>query len=110
MPNLTVALIVTLLGMGSVFAIIILLWGLIAFINYIGTRLGSSANLPEDQELANKFLAAIAAVVASQALATTASEDQVEEIHAFPLPPTAIVSPWQAVMRSKILNKRGSGR
>ena len=51
-----------------------------------------------------KKKAAIAAVVV--ALAREAET----ELHEFPLPPTAIVSAWQAVNRSDILKKRGRVR
>lgn len=51
-----------------------------------------------------KKKAAIAAVVVALA------REMETELHEFPLPPTAIVSAWQAVNRSDILKKRGRVR
>ena len=39
-----------------------------------------------------------------------AQQSDSTEPHEFPLPPTAIVSAWQAVMRTRMLNKRGPTR
>ena len=52
-------------------------------------------------ENVNKEIAAI--IATSIALA---ERDQLQ-VSKFPLPPTAIVSAWQAVLRSNILSKRG---
>ena len=108
MTNLSTALIVTALGMGLVFAMIITLWGLMALL----VRLVSS---PEPKEIAavaaetisesaRKRRAAAAAVVAALL------RESITEPHEFPLPPTALVSAWQAVMRSEMLKKRGQKR
>jgi len=48
-----------------------------------------------------------AAIAVTVALAQQAD---ITEPHEFPLPPTAIVSAWQAVMRTRMLNKRGPTR
>ncbi len=99
------SLIITLIGMGLVFGAIFLLWGVMALLVKIAPGKGIFV-LPkpseEIQELARKRKAAIAAVsVAVYHLADTTQP------HEFPEPPTAFVSAWQAVMRSKMLNKRG---
>lgn len=55
-------------------------------------------------ERENKRQAAATAVALALALEAEARP------HVPPMPPTAIVSAWQAVMRSNILDKRGSVR
>jgi Na+-transporting methylmalonyl-CoA/oxaloacetate decarboxylase gamma subunit len=93
---------ITLIGMGLVFLAIILLW----FIMMLMVRLTATPKKEEiiSQEADLKRRAAIAAV--SVALAHQANTVPRE----FPLPPTALVSAWQAVMRSRMLNKRGPVR
>lgn len=55
----------------------------------------------QQDELGDKYKAAIIAI--SMALV----KDSIDAPHEFPLPPTALVSAWQAVMRSNIITKRG---
>jgi len=104
--NLSTALIITLLGMGLVFAVIVLMWGLLAALVHITNgQNGKAANGNHKAERLRKQRAAAAAV--SIALAQKSLEDRPQE---FPLPDTAIVSAWQAVLRSNILDKRGNVR
>ena len=103
---LSLALQITLLGMGLVFAVITLMWGLLSLLVHVtNEQNGSKTDLSETAEHLRKQRAAAAAV--SIALAQKALEDQPQE---FPLPDTAIVSAWQSVLRSNILNKRGNVR
>jgi len=110
MDNLSLALLITGLGMGLVFAVILLLWVLIALIVRLGgfmehSRLAESGDSSAIAMQVERQLAAALAVAVALAAAQQPAQD--DEVHIFPLPPTAVVSPWQAVMRSKILNKRG---
>lgn len=104
--NLTLSLQITLIGMSLVFGAILLLWGVLALIvRLTGTR-------PETTKPANtaaEHLLKRRAAAAAVALALT-RQAAAEEPREFPLPPTALVSAWQAVMRSNILNKRGNVR
>ncbi len=105
--NLILALQITLAGMGLVFGAIILLWGVMALLMRLTQeRETVAAEGPgaAEAELALKQQAAAAAVAAAFA------EEADGGPHVFPLPPTAIVSPWQGVMRTKMLNKRGPVR
>jgi Na+-transporting methylmalonyl-CoA/oxaloacetate decarboxylase gamma subunit len=108
MTDLTTALIITCLGMGLVFAMIILLWGLMILLVRLSTTQESAGAVgisqQDNSKINKKRLAAIAAV--SVAL----MHAQQVESHEFPLPPTAIVSAWQAVNRSEIHKKRGLKR
>jgi hypothetical protein len=111
MSDLTTSLLITLLGMGLVFAIIVLLWGLTALVTRLGGRLSRGDTGPGDPGLENKRLAAAVAVAAALALATEKTHlVQGDEARIFPPPPTAIVSAWQAVTRAKTLNRKGPGR
>lgn len=110
MNDLSTSLLITLVGMGIVFAIIVLLWGLIALVANLGGRMSRVLAVREDSELENQRLAASVAVATALALAAESESMQSVAVNPFPLPATAVVSPWQAVMRAKILNRRGSVR
>lgn len=103
--ELSNAVIITTVGMGLVFSAIILLWGLMALL----VRLAKDpeerkTRSDEAEELDLKRRAAAVAVSVALERASDA------EPHEFPLPPTALVSAWQAVMRTKILTQRGPKR
>lgn len=102
--NMSNALMITLIGMGLVFLALILLWGVMNAL----VRLARETETPAEPEMLEierrkRAAAAAVAVALSEPLNPLAP-------HAFPEPPTAIVSVWQAVMRSNILNKRGRTR
>ena len=103
--NLALAINITLIGMGLVFGAILLLWALMALL----VRFTSGATPAEESQIqqAQDRRRQAAAIAVAIALARQASS---MEPHEFPLPPTAQVSPWQAVMRTRILNKRGPTR
>lgn len=100
--SLLLSLQITLLGMGLVFGALILVWGVMAVLVRFTSR--TETRMDEEAELDLKRRAASAAVAA--ALASQSSQ----QAHEFPLPPTALVSAWQAVMRTNMLNKRGQVR
>jgi Na+-transporting methylmalonyl-CoA/oxaloacetate decarboxylase gamma subunit len=88
---------ITIAGMGLVFIAILVLWLVMALlVKLTGSR--SKENLSNEAQQA-------AAAAVTFALAERAGR---KDLHEFPLPPTAIVSAWQAVNRGKMLNKRGS--
>jgi Na+-transporting methylmalonyl-CoA/oxaloacetate decarboxylase gamma subunit len=99
-------LLITLIGMGLVFSVILLIWGLMALlVRLVKDPIKEKADTEDwllEEEL--KQRAAVAAVGAALARETSF------EPHEFPLPPTAFVSAWQAVMRSRILHRRGPVR
>ena len=94
--------------MGLVFAALILLWGLMEGL----VRLTADRPAPEpaveiatpgdDEALRKQQIAALAV-----ALALAEHDSGPRE---FPLPPTPLVSAWQAVLRSDMLKKRGQVR
>jgi sodium pump decarboxylase gamma subunit len=103
--NLSNAILITVIGMGLVFIALLLLWGAMALLMRFANK-QKDVEAPEVevtlQELRKR--AAIAAVV----VALIREADT--ELHEFPLPPTAFVSAWQAVMRSNMFKKRGNVR
>ena len=102
--NLVIALQITAIGMGLVFGAIMLLWGIMAAIMRLTADPTQEDLHIQKTELELKQHAAAAAVMVAIAGQVDA------EPREFPLPPTALVSAWQAVMRTKMLNKRGPVR
>ena len=103
--NLTQVLWITVIGMGLVFAVILLLSIFLALL----VRLTGKAEKADEIEVEPvvdelKIRAAVAAVAVLRAREVALAPLR------FPLPRTPIVSAWQAVLRSHILNKRGSVR
>jgi len=104
LQQIIVSLQITAIGMGLVFGAILLLWGIMnLLVRFARDPIQLEKEKQEEAE-ALKMQAAIAAV--SVALA----ELQSTEPHEFPLPPTALVSAWQAVTRTRVFNKRGPVR
>lgn len=109
MPDaVTTALQISVVGMGLVFGSIFLLWLVMSVLVWGTTdrKTEETQIIAPDLEIEreNKRQAAATAVALALALEVEARP------HVPPMPPTAIVSAWQAVMRSNILDKRGSVR
>jgi Na+-transporting methylmalonyl-CoA/oxaloacetate decarboxylase gamma subunit len=102
------ALQITIIGMGLVFTAILLLWGMMAILVRVtadpsqAEKKFAEQEIEEQKELARKRRAAVAAVAIAHAQLQSAAD----EIHEFPLPPTPLVSAWQAVLRTRMVNKR----
>ncbi|MBN1201631.1 MAG: OadG family protein [Anaerolineae bacterium] len=99
--NLITSLEITVVGMGLVFGAILLLWLVMALLVRFTTEREPEPTGPNADEIEMRRRAAVAAVAV--ALARQIDDTQP---HAFPLPPTAAVSPWQAVMRGRHLKQR----
>jgi len=116
LPNLNLALQIMLLGMGLVFGAILLLWGSMALL----VRLSADRQAPQevDQQPAAASPAPLEAsrreslkpLAAAAAVALALAYQRQGRPNLITLPPTSIVSAWQAVMRSNMLNKRGPTR
>jgi Na+-transporting methylmalonyl-CoA/oxaloacetate decarboxylase gamma subunit len=107
--TLTTALLITLMGMGLVFGSILLFWALMsALVRVTADRSPARGEArPEEPAIAERALkerAALAAVAVALAREAEAGPQP------FPLPPTALVSTWQAVLRAKQLGQRGAVR
>ncbi len=109
MEPLTLSLQITLVGMSLVFAALIVLWGLMELLVWLTTDKEPAEASPAEiaaplaDDRARKLQAAVVAVAVALA-------EQDAGPHEFPLPPTAMVSAWQAVLRSDMLKKRGQVR
>lgn len=109
MSNLQIALQITALGMGLVFAAIIVLWGMMNLLTRLtadktseaeSAAESSRAALPDEEDLR----ARAAAVAVALALA----QQQTSSAHSLAEPPTAIVSAWQLGMRTRQMYQKGS--
>ncbi len=99
--DLLLVLQITLIGMGLVFAVLIFLATLLSVLVRWTSRPQQAPQAGDALELELKQQAAVAAVAVLLAEQESASSPR------FPMPPTAFVSAWQAVLRSNMLNKRG---
>jgi Na+-transporting methylmalonyl-CoA/oxaloacetate decarboxylase gamma subunit len=106
---LMTALLITLIGMGLVFGSILLFWALMSVLVRVTADWSpATAEAPsggaDAAEREWKERAALAAVAVALAREAEAGPQP------FPLPPTALVSTWQAVLRAKQLGQRGAVR
>jgi Na+-transporting methylmalonyl-CoA/oxaloacetate decarboxylase gamma subunit len=110
MNTLLVALEITALGMGLVFAAILVLWGMMIVLTAVTADRqpppGPSSPAPEPlaENLADQEGAAQAAAVA---VAIAMAQQQVSRNTALPDPPTATVSAWQLGMRTRQMYQKG---
>jgi Na+-transporting methylmalonyl-CoA/oxaloacetate decarboxylase gamma subunit len=104
--NLITALIITVVGAGLVFGAIILLWLLMAILVKVSAE---KKEIIQDEILKQPREELLKKVVAA-AVAAAMMEESGYTPHEFPLPATALVSAWQAVMRTDILRKHGKSR
>ena len=104
--NINHALLITLIGMSLVFFALILLWGAMALLMRIMQGKAEPESICDEvqDDCEMRARAAIAAVAVAMA------RDADTSLHEFPLPQTAIVSAWQAVLRGNITRKRGNVR
>jgi hypothetical protein len=99
-PDLALALQLAGAGLTLVFGAILALWGGMALLTRLTSRRPASAGRAEAETERLRRVAAAAALAVVRA----------RQVHAFPLPPTALVSAWQAVMRASQLRQRGPVR
>jgi Na+-transporting methylmalonyl-CoA/oxaloacetate decarboxylase gamma subunit len=104
--NIAIALQITLAGMGLVFAAILVLWLVMDLLVRLTAerRPEPAHSVAADEEQDRRRLAAALAVAVAVAV------ELEEKPNVMPLPPTALVSAWQAVTRSNLLDKRGAVR
>lgn len=104
MSNLVIALQITALGMGLVFAAIVLIWWMMALLTRLTAEKepveskGNAAPLDNDEK----------AQAAAIGVAIAMAEHQLSQTHPLPTPPTTIVSAWQLGMRTRQLSQKGT--
>lgn len=111
MNNLPIALEITALGMGLVFAAIILLWGMMALLTNLMAEKEASPTIRENDSdpagsasvMSHDSKARAAAIAVAIALA----EHEASLARPLATPPTAIVSAWQLGMRTRQLYQKG---
>jgi Na+-transporting methylmalonyl-CoA/oxaloacetate decarboxylase gamma subunit len=110
MNDMAIALEITLLGMGLVFAAIILLWGMIKLLTFFTTEKSPSSR----PEPARPDLLGTTSTnedlrirVAAVAVAIALAEQQSSSAHPLRTPPTAIISAWQLGMRTRQMYQKG---
>ena len=104
MSNLAIALQITALGMGLVFAAIILIWWMMALLTRLTAEKEPSdteVNAPGRNDEEKAQAAAIGVAIAM-------ADHQLSQTHPLPTPPTAIVSAWQLGMRTRQLSQKGT--
>ena len=104
MSNLQVAYEITGLGMGLVFAAIVLLWWMMNLLTFITADRKPESDSAKPAPVVDGELKAQAAAVA---VAIALAEQQDALAHPFSDPPTAIVSAWQLGMRTRQLHQKG---
>jgi len=101
LENLTLSLSITVIGMGLVFGVIVLLWGLMSLLTrFLAER--ETASEVQDEARAQKARAAAAAV------AVALAEQAQSRVGHFPMPNTALISAWQLGMRSRQMYQKGN--
>ena len=99
-PDFTQALEVALLGLLLVPVIMAVFWGGMALLTRLTTRPEPQAKDAVDSQV-EAFLEQVAIAGAASAVQLEASPRPT-----FPLPPTPLVSAWQAVMRAEHLRRK----
>jgi Na+-transporting methylmalonyl-CoA/oxaloacetate decarboxylase gamma subunit len=111
MNNMLLALEITALGMGLVFAAIVLLWGMMSLLTSITAEKDTSSKqnmtVSDAAESAPVMDGSFKAQAAAIAVALAMAEEKASSVHPFSEPPTAIVSAWQLGMRSRQMYQKG---
>lgn len=100
--NLADALQITVIGMALVFGAILLLWLVMSVLMRLTAEQAEAEARIRASETDLRQQAAAAAVAVALAF-----EQDEQQPHEFPLPPTAIVTAWQAVQRGRLLSQKG---
>lgn len=111
MNNMLLALEITALGMGLVFAAIVLLWWMMSLLTSITAEKDTSSKrnmtVSDSTESAPVMDGNFKAQAAAIAVALALAEQKASSARPFSEPPTAIVSAWQLGMRSRQMYQKG---
>jgi Na+-transporting methylmalonyl-CoA/oxaloacetate decarboxylase gamma subunit len=103
MSSMAIALQITLLGMGLVFAAIILLWWMMSLLTAITADKPSA---PDSAKPASVMDGDLKAQAAAAAVAIAFAEQETSRVHPLCEPPAALVSAWQLGMRTRQLYEK----
>ena len=102
--NLTLAIQITALAMGLVFAAILVLWLMMTLLTVLTADKEYASDSPNVVSVPEtEFLAQAAALGVAMAIA----EQQLSAAHPLAAAPTAIVSAWQLGMRTRQMTQKG---
>jgi Na+-transporting methylmalonyl-CoA/oxaloacetate decarboxylase gamma subunit len=104
MNDISLALQITAIGMGLVFAAIIVLWLMMILLTALTAETESASDSPEADSVSSYELLAQAAALG---VAMAIAEQQLSSAHPLADPPTAIVSAWQLGMRTRQMTQKG---
>jgi Na+-transporting methylmalonyl-CoA/oxaloacetate decarboxylase gamma subunit len=107
MNNMLLALEITALGMGLVFAAIILLWWMMSLLTSITAERNIPSTVSDSAQSASVMDHDFKAKAAAIAVAIALAEQQTSSAHPLPEPPTTIVSAWQLGMRTRQMYQKG---
>ncbi len=93
---------ITALGMGLVFAAIVLLWGMMSLLTAL-----TADRAPAPAKPGSVVEGDLQAQAAAVAVAIALAEQQTSLAHPLPDPPTAFVSAWQLGMRTRQMYQKG---
>jgi Na+-transporting methylmalonyl-CoA/oxaloacetate decarboxylase gamma subunit len=103
-PNLILGLQITAIGMGLVFAAILILWLMMILLTALTADKDSASDSAKPVSVSGaETLAQAAALGVAMAIA----EQQLSSAHPLADPPTAIVSAWQLGMRTRQMSEKG---
>jgi Na+-transporting methylmalonyl-CoA/oxaloacetate decarboxylase gamma subunit len=111
MNSMVIAIEITLLGMGLVFAAILLLWCLMSLLTFVTAdrEAASSRQMtgPDSSQSAAVMESELRAQAAAVAVALALAEQQSSCVHPLATPPTVVVSAWQLGMRTRQMYQKG---
>ena len=111
MNDLGLALQITAIGMGLVFAAILTLWLMMTLLTSLTADKESASSSPEADTLTPSpsptRRGEILAQAAASGVAMAIAEQQLSSAHPLTDPPTAIVSAWQLGMRTRQMTQKG---
>jgi sodium pump decarboxylase gamma subunit len=105
--NMTLALEITLLGMGLVFLAIILLWLLMWVLTALPLKDAEESQDGNNVQTAPTENNDLEAQAAAIAVAIALAEQSQSSARPLSLPPTALVSAWQLGMRTRQMYEKG---
>jgi len=104
MNEFSTALWITAIGMGLVFAAILVLWMTMILLTKFTADKDSASDSPKtDPILQTTTLTQAAAIGVAMAIA----EQQISSAHPLADPPTALISAWQLGMRTRQMTQKG---
>lgn len=108
MSNVLLALEITALGMGLVFAAIVLLWWMMAVLTSMLKEKDALSRLSASNAAENPSVMDQELKAAAVAVAIALAEERTAHAHPLSTPPAAIVSAWQLGMRTRQLAEKGT--